>query len=634
MRASKQIAPRRGLDLWICLALAVAVFGIYFQTRHFGFIDYDDPEFVTNNVHIRDGLTPAAVAWAFRTGYAANWFPLTWLSYMLGVSIYGLSSAGHHLTNAFLHALNSILLFFVLRRMTGARWQSAFTAMIFAVHPLHVEPVAWVSQRRELLAGMFWMLSIGTYLRYVKQPRTPVYLLLVLAFACGLMSKPTIVTLPFVLLLLDYWPLRRWQAGAAPRLIAEKLPLIALSAVASVITLAVQKGAGAVASLGQAPFGLRVENALVSYLAYASQFLWPAKLAVIYPYANIAAWKAIGAAACFVAVTALAIAWRKRLPYFFTGWLWFAGALVPMIGLVQVGVQSRADRYMYLPLAGLAIADVWALAELAAKRAALRTAIAALACFALAGVAWPATALWQDTVTLFTHAVQVTTGNWPALLTLSQELVKENRVDEATPCLNELLRLQPRLAEAHIVFGSALSKRGELDAAAGQYRQALAEDPSSADAQEGLGVMQTEKGQLAEALTNLQAAAKSKPEDADAHYNLGRLYGLAGRADLAIPEFVETLRLQSDSATARFNLGEAYAAQERFAEASDQFREALRLKPDYLAARFNLGSALAELGRLDDAIVEFQEVLREQPDFPGAAQALETCLALKRSPHS
>jgi len=615
------------------VALAVAVLSIYAQVHNFEFTGYDDPELVVNNIRLRQGLTPASVAWAFQTGYAANWFPLTWLSYLLGVNLYGFDSGWHHLTNVFLHALNSILLFLVLARMTGARCRSAFVALLFAVHPLHVEPVVWIAERKEVLSGLFWFLSIWAYVAYVKRPRVTAYILLLLAFSGGLMSKPMIVTLPFVLLLLDFWPLERWKDTPARCLILEKAPLLLFAMAASAITFLVQKSAGAVSSATEVPFAFRIENALVSYLAYILQFFWPARLAVLYPYATrLPAWQVIVAFAALAAITAFAFSQRKQRPYLVVGWLWFAGVLIPVIGLVQVGIQSRADRYMYIPLIGLSIIAVWGLSEIATRRAAVRpvAALAIAACCAYGVVAWSSAAYWRDTVTLFRRTIEVTDDNWGALAILSQAFLRQNRVDDALPYIAETLRLRPNLPEAHINFGAALSERGDFDAAEDQYRRALQLDPESPDAHEGLGVVLTEKGRFDEALANLLKAEKGAPDDADKHYNLGRAYGLAGRPDLAAAEFMETTRLQPGNAAAHFNLGAAYAAQERFSEAADQFREALRLKPDYLAARFNLGGALANLGRLDEAIGEFQEILRTQPDFPGAAQALENCLQLKK----
>ncbi len=598
-------------------------------------VGHDDPEFVLHNLHLRDGLSPASIAWAFRTSYAANWFPLTWLSYLLGVTLYGFDSGWHHLTNVILHALNVALLFGALKRMTGARWRSALVALVFAIHPLHIEPVAWIAERKELLSGLFWFLSIWTYVDYVRRPRAAAYALLVLAFCCGVMSKPMIVTLPFVLLLLDFWPLQRWSRNAWRRLILEKAPLFAICAAGSAITFVVQKGGGAISSAGEVPFPYRVENALVSYLAYVFQFLWPAKLAVLYPYApNLPAWQVIGAGTILAAITALAISQRKQRPYLFTGWFWFVGVLIPVIGLVQIGIQSRADRYMYVPLVGLAIMVIWGLGEVAERHAAFRSiapALAIIGCCAYGVAAWSAAAVWQNTVTLFRHAIEVTENNWGALNILSQTLLVQDRVDDATPYIAETLRLRPQLPEAHINFGAALSKRGDFDAAAAQYRIALQLDAANADALEGLGVVQNEKHDFNDALASLSAAEKSTPEDPDKHYNLGRLYGLSGRSDLAEAEFQEAVRLQPENAAARFNLGVAYAAREQFSEASEQFREALRLNPDYTAARFNLGGALANLSRLDEAITQFREVLRRQPDFPGAAAALQNCLELKSS---
>ncbi len=494
-----------------------------------------------------------------------------------------------------------------------------------------MEAVAWVSERRELLSGLFWLLSMWAYADYVKRPRIAAYLLLMLAFACGLMSKPMIVTLPFALLLLDYWPLGRWQTTSPGRLILEKAPLVALSAASAVITLIVQQGAGAVSSLAEVPFHFRLENAVVSYLVYLCQFFWPAKLAVLYPYASdLAAWQVLGTAAILGAITALAIVQRRRRPYLFTGWFWFAGILIPVIGLVQVGVQSRADRYMYIPLIGLSIMVVWGIEDLAKRRRSLAVAIPVGACCVFGVVAWITTSYWHDTVTLFRHTIEVTTDNWAGLGVLSEALLAQNRADEAQPYIETMIRLRPNLPDARISLGSALSKRGDFDDAAAQYRLALKLNPGNADALEGLGVVLTAAGNFEEALPSLQAAVKSRPGDADIHYNLGRVYGLSGRHDLAAVEFTETVRLQPENASAHFNLGTAYAAQEQFEKAAAQFREALRLKPDYLAADFNLAGSLASLGRYDEAITHFQEVLRAQPDFPGVVEAIENCMELKK----
>jgi Flp pilus assembly protein TadD len=360
-------------------------------------------------------------------------------------------------------------------------------------------------------------------------------------------------------------------------LLLEKLPLMAMSAAAAVVTLAVQQGGGAAATLAEVPLGPRVENAVAAYAAYVIQFFWPSRLAVLYPYAT----GVPAASAALLAVITAAVIWqRKRRPWLFAGWFWFGGILMPAIGLVQVGLQGRADRYMYIPLIGLAII----VAQTAGHRP-LPIALAAAACCAYAFVAWQTAGYWRDTVTLFRHAVDVTDGNWAAMNILGHALLEEDRVDEAMPYVTEAVRLRSNLAETRIDFGAALSKKGDFPGAEAQYRAALASDADNADAREGLGVVLTEQGRYGEALPNLQAAAKSKPGDADAHYNLGRLYGLSGQPDLAIAEFGECVRLQPNDAAAHFNLGAAYVARERIAEACDQFREALRLKPEDTAAQ-------------------------------------------------
>ena len=377
-RASRVTAspPSRNkrVDLFIYCALFVLVSGAYFQVHSFDFIKYDDPEFVVDNVHLRSGLTLDAIRWAMTSLYAANWFPLTWISYMLGYRVYGLNSGWHHLTNVALHVLNTLLLFGILKRMTGARWRSAFVAFAFGLHPMHVEPVAWIAERKEVLSGLFWFLTIWTYLSYLNKPGIYRYLLVVLAFSGGLMSKPMIVTLPFVLLLLDLWPLKRWGTIPIRRIILEKVPLLALSAGVSVISFLAQKSGGAVSSLALIPLSLRIQNAVVSYAIYVLKFLWPGNLSIIYPFdADFPKWQVVAAILALSLATIAAL----RRPFIIVGWLWFLGTLVPVIGFIQVGAQSRADRYTYIPFIGLSIIAAWGLGELSkmSKQAAIAVAV-------------------------------------------------------------------------------------------------------------------------------------------------------------------------------------------------------------------------------------------------------------------
>ncbi len=344
---------------------------MYFQVGAFDFVNYDDPDYVTNNPHVRGGITPDGLAWALTSGDDANWFPLTRISHMLDCQLFGLDSGRHHLTSVLLHALAVLLLFAFLHRATGARWPSAFVAFLFALHPLHVESVAWVSERKDVLCALFWFLALWAWVRFTLKPSRSRYLLAVAAFCLGLMSKPMIVTLPFVLLLLDFWPLRRGLR------IREKLPFFALSAASAVVTVLVQKSSGAVETLSTVAPVLRLENAAVSYMVYLAKTFWPSALAVFYPYpANLPAWQPVLAALAILGISAAVWMSCRRHPYLAVGWLWYLGTLVPVIGLVQVGSQARADRYMYVPMVGLAIMLAWGAADVLRQRPAAKTGIA------------------------------------------------------------------------------------------------------------------------------------------------------------------------------------------------------------------------------------------------------------------
>jgi tetratricopeptide (TPR) repeat protein len=641
-------------NLWISLALLVATLAVYSPVHDFEFTNYDDPDYVTDNPQVRNALTSTGVVWAFTTSFAANWFPITWLSHMLDVQLFGLSSGMHHLTNVLLHAAASLLLFLLLLRSTGARWPSAFVAFVFALHPLHVESVAWVAERKDVLSALFWFATLLAYVHYVERPSASRYALVILLFCCGLMSKPMAVTLPFVALLLDWWPLRRLSRKS----VMEKLPLFALSLAASVVTYIVQQRGGAVLSTDNIPLALRIGNAIVSYVVYLGEFFWPAKLAVFYPYpSELPLWQPIAATLLLAGITALAL--RRR--YLTVGWLWYLGTLVPVIGIVQVGVQSHADRYTYIPAIGIAIMLAWGAEELVQRH--LAAALGLVACLAMAVTTWLSIQHWRNSTALFEHALAVTSGNYvahnnlgvalrrsgriaeaipqfqqaieiktrfpEAQNNLGEALLVEGRLDEAAPHIGEALRLQPSLAEAHINWGTVLLKRSQPAEAATAYRVALQLQPVSSSAQYGLGVALTEQNQFVEALPHLQEAVRIKPEDPDAHYNLGRLFGLMGRPSEAAAEFAQTVRLQPYNAEAHFNLGNALAGQEKFGEALEEFRTAVRLKPVYTRAHFNYGSALATLGRFDEAIREFSEALRLEPNFVEARQSLEACRALR-----
>ncbi|MGA2262028.1 MAG: tetratricopeptide repeat protein [Acidobacteriota bacterium] len=652
--------------VWICFVLLITIFAVYSQVRTFDFVNYDDPDYVTDNPHVRNGLTADGAAWAFTTTFAANWFPITWLSHMLDVQFFGLQSGWHHLINVLIHALSTVLLFALLKRMTGALWSSAFVAFVFGLHPLHVESVAWIAERKDALCGLFWLLTLWAYVKYIDRPGTFRYASMLLMFCCGLMSKPMIITLPLVALLLDVWPLRRFQARAL-RAILEKLPLLSLAVAVSFVAYLVQKHGGAISSLDELPLTLRLQNALISYLAYIAKFFWPTNLAMFYPYpAELTMWKAVAAGLALAGITAVVLFSISRRPYLAVGWLWYLITLAPVIGIVQIGLQSRADRYTYVPMIGISIMLAWGLPDALQRLAYQEHVVGALAAIACSGwliVTWFDIQHWRNSISLSQHALQVTNGNYIAYNNLGvalrrqggissaianfqealkikprngdaennlgEALLAQGKVDEATAHILEALRLQPNSPEAHINLGAALCKRGRFEDAETQYRLALRYQPASAEAHCGLGVALIEKGQFQKALPELWQAVSIKPEYADAHYNLGRVLGLIGRTDEAKAQFSETIRLDPGNAEAHYNLGTALAAQGHLTESLDEFQAAIRIRPSYLNARFNLGSALASLGRYDEAITQFSEVLRHRPDWPELRQNLDACLNLR-----
>jgi Flp pilus assembly protein TadD len=588
----KQEVPRprssgKATDLAIAALLVIAIFAAYAQTLHFGFVNYDDPDYVTENPYIKS----ADVAWAFTHSFAGNWFPLTWLSHMLDVELFGLDAGGHHLTSVILHALATLLLYAALRRMTGARWPSAMVAALFALHPLHVESVAWIAERKDVLSAFFWMLTMYAYAAYVARPGPMRYALTLLAFCCGLMAKPMLVTLPLVLLLLDYWPLARGIR------VVEKLPLLALSAAASVVTFVVHKEVGATASLDIFPIAVRLENSLVSYAVYIVKMFWPSNLAVFYPYSRQSlAVQATFAAIGIVLITFVTIMMVRRRPYLIVGWLWYLVTLAPVIGIVQVGAQARADRYTYIPMVGLSIAVVWGIAEILAPWPRAQRILGYATCAACALLTWSQVRYWQDGVTLFRHTVDVTTDNYAARFNLAAALDERGDKAEAAVQLAEAVRIQPKFAAARAELGQLLAKQGHLP----------------------------------EALVELHAAANLNPSDASTHYRLGTVLGEAGSQREAATEFQEAVRLDPVNADAHYNLGISLVNQGSIESAAKEFAATVKLRPDDPYAHFNLGISFARLGRIREAIVELSEAVRLEPRLPGAREALDHAIEVQR----
>jgi Flp pilus assembly protein TadD len=586
-------------NVWIYLLLLAATCAVYYQTTSFDFVNYDDPEYVSGNPHVRAGITPSNVEWAFTSGESANWFPVTRLSHMLDVDLFGMDAGAHHAVNVAIHAAAVLLLFAFLNAATRARWPSAFVALLFAVHPLHVESVAWVSERKDVLSAFFWFLALWAYVRYAAKPSPKHYAMVVAAFVVGLMAKPMIVTLPFVLLILDYWPLRR------PLAIREKLPIFALSAASAIITFLVQQGSGAVETLAILPLSLRLENAAVSYWVYIEKTLVPAGLAAFYPYPlSLPPWQPVAAFVALVAVTAAVWILRREHPYLLAGWLWFIGTLVPVIGLVQAGFQARADRYMYVPIIGLAIMAAWGGAEFVRRHPGAKTAVTAagvLICASCLPVAWSQTANWRNSEILFQHALAVTSDNAIAEHNLGNALLETpSRLPEAVEHLQAALRLNPDSVSTHSDLGTALARMGRTPEAIAEFQTALRIKPDSAIVR-----------------ANLESAQKQVQTDsAEAHYGKGVDLSNVGRVTEAVAEFEAALKLRPNYAEAENNLGVAFTQlPARSTEALPHFQAAVKMNPDYADAHFNLGVALSQIpGRLPQAIAELETAYRLHPD--------------------
>ncbi|TMB07957.1 MAG: tetratricopeptide repeat protein, partial [Deltaproteobacteria bacterium] len=465
-------AERRTLPIAVLLALATLL--AYWRVVQCGYLNLDDDLYVTANPAVWGGLTLAGARWALTATHAGLWHPLTWLSHMLDVQLFGPNPAGHHATNLLLHVANVVVLLLVLVRATGALWPSAAVAALFALHPLHVESVAWVAERKDVLSGFFGLTTIWAYVRYAQRPAPGRYALVVLSLALGLMAKPMLVTLPLVLLLLDRWPLRR---GMSLRLVVEKLPLLALAAAASVMGIVAGQRADAVGSLARFPLEARLANALVSYARYLGKTLWPSRLAVFYPYPSAwPAWQLAGAAVLLAAVTTVAIVHMRRRPYLLVGWLWFLGMLFPVSGVVQDGSQAMADHFTYLPLIGLFVMVAWGGQDLLARcpvpPPALKASALALL-LALGCTTWRQVGYWHDSTRLFTHALEVTSANWLAHNNLGDALAREGKLEEATGHFAESVRLEPSNPDAHYNLGVALHRQGRPAEATLHYREAL-----------------------------------------------------------------------------------------------------------------------------------------------------------------
>ena len=604
----------------VCLFLGLCVWAVFGQTLHYDFVNFDDDKVVYENPTVSKGLTVQSIPWAFTHSQVGHWDPLTTLSHMLDCSLFGLHPWGHHLGNVVLHTVAVILLFLMMKELTGAFWESAFVAAIFAVHPLRVESVAWITERKDLLSGVFFMLTLWMYARHVRRPQSKrYYIWVVLLFLLGLLSKSMLVTLPFVLLLLDYWPLKRFEARDGTdrpvgrrEVLLEKIPLLLISLIFASVQMT-SAGPGLL-TLEKVPLAQRLGNAAISYVVYLRQMVWPADLAVFYPHplGNLHVEDVVMAGTLLCAVSAGVIVVRNRQPWLLVGWLWYLGMLVPVIGIVQSGDLARADRYTYLPQIGLYILATWGATDLCKKWSHGHLVLGSVAVTILGSLlaaAYVQTGNWKNNVSLWTHTLACTSGNYIAHFNFGHELGDHGKLDEAIEQFQKGLQITPDDAKAHYLLGVALAGKSRSDEAIKHYRRALQLEPDYPEAQNNLGFLLAGKGDRDEAIKHFERALQLRPDFAEADSNLGLALAEQGRMDEAIKHFEDLLRVRPDDPKAHNNLGNALAEQGNTADAISHWREAIRLKPDYSEAHCNLGIALTEQGKLDDAIQYFEKAL-------------------------
>jgi len=597
------------LKALISLVLIVAITIVYWQVINFDFVGYDDEMYITANRHVQTGLTVNEFQWAFTTYYGGNWHPLTWLSHMLDCEIYGLSPMGHHLTNLLLHLANTLLLFFILQKMTGTLWRSAFVAALFALHPLHVESVAWVAERKDVLSAFWGMLSLLAYQHYVKQPRIFNYMLIIFFLSLGLMAKPMLVTLPFVFLLLDFWPLKRCQwrterlregeeesapiGGDIFRLIWEKVPFFILVIISSILTFMAESSTGAVKSLETFSFKVRVANAFVSYVSYVVKAVWPRNLSAFYPHPGntLPAWQPIGAAFLIIGVSFLAIRKLRQYPYIAVGLFWYLGTLIPVIGFVQIGKQAMADRYTYIPLIGFFIMVAWGASDIFKKRRYRKNLLflaSGITLSALMICTWFQIRHWQNSKVLFENALRVTQNN----------------------------------SVAHYGLGIALSEQGKLDEAILHYSKALQIDPRYDRVYNHFAIAMARKGNIKEAIVLLRQGLKIDPNHARAHYNLANLLFSQGKLDEAVSHYIKALRINPEYADAHYNLGSLLTKKKQFNEALIHLAETIKINPEYASAYNDIGLILIQKGEVQQAGMFFSKAIQIDPEFDEARRNL------------
>jgi tetratricopeptide (TPR) repeat protein len=607
------------------LLLVLFTLALFSQVRQFEFINFDDPAYITQNPIVQQGLTSEGLSWAFKKlhGDDTYWHPVTWISHMLDCQLFGPDAGAHHIVNLLFHVANVLLLFHLLRRTTGSLWRAAIVAALFACHPLQVDTVAWVTERKNVLSGMFWFLTMLAYVRYAESPTRARYAVVLLCFALGLMSKPVLVALPCVLLLMDFWPLGRveWKRDRKDkatslripwkRAVLEKIPLLALSIISGIVTLAGHARLGTTLSDEQFPLSARLANAIVSYARYLQKTVWPTDLSVYYPLQTWAGWQVLLSLAVVCAITLLAVVWRARRPYFMVGWFWFLGVLVPTIGLVQASTQAMADRFAYLPLVGIFIAGVWLAGDFLEKsprRRALAGVCTGLVLLAAAAMTWRQLGFWRNSITLFTHSLAVTRSNAVAHNNLGSALESARRPQEAEKHYREAIRIKPFSPQAHNNLGNVLDDMGRSEEALAAYHEALRLRPNVALVHNNLGVVLAKLGRLDEAHTNFSLAMKLQPREAHTYYLMGTLHLRRGDPRAAVNAFEIALQLNPNHLRTLSFLARLLAANDDVslrngARAVQLAERAVALTDQSQpAALDSLAIAYAEAGRFDEAV--------------------------------
>jgi len=625
------------LVIFLIAVITLIAFG---RVGNHGFVNFDDNVYITENHHIQNGITTQGLYWAFTTGHAANWHPLTWISHMLDIQLFGLNPRWHHLMNLLFHITNVMLLFVVLRRMTKTLWQSAFVAVLFAIHPLHVESVAWISERKDVLSTFFWVLTLLAYCNYIDRPRLRSYLAVIAFFALGLMAKPMLVTLPFVLLLLDYWPLERFGTGKSSLamdkpvdtafqwalirpLVLEKIPLFALAALSCAVTYIVQNKGGAFAAAEVLTPGMRMGNVIVSYLIYIIKTIWPDNLALFYPHpGSLPLWQVLGAALFLVAVT-FGVIWKaKRSPYLPVGWFWFIGTLAPVIGIVQVGIQAMADRYTYTPSIGLFLMAAWGFPELLKKGRYGKTVLAAssaLCLLCLFILTWTQVGYWHDSITLYDHTLNVTENNYTISNNRGRAYQDLGNYKRAIADFDLTIQINPRYAPAYNNRGDAWKSLGDYARAVQDFDSAIEINPAYAEAYNNRGVAYDGMGNYIRALEDFNRAIQTNPLYANAYNNRGVAYNNMGSYTQAIDDFNRTIEIDSKNALAYSNRAAAYMATGDQTHAIEDLNKALQTDPYCGDAYYKRGIFYQNMGKLRQAINDYDKAIGNSTSYKADA---------------